>query len=75
MQDPQAKDAPGVAEESDDIRRASAPEGGREEAPVRRKGTTNNEVWRWASVLRRSVASKLLPAWTLGVEGAGRPLG
>jgi hypothetical protein len=39
VQDPQAKDAPGVAEESGDKKRASAPEGGREGAP----GTTDGD--------------------------------
>ena len=33
VQDPQARDAPGVAEESGDKKQASAPEGGREDAP------------------------------------------
>jgi hypothetical protein len=33
VQDPQARDAPGVAEEDGDEKRASAPEGGREDAP------------------------------------------
>jgi hypothetical protein len=33
VQDPQAKDAPGVAQESDDKRQASPPEDGREDAP------------------------------------------
>ena len=33
VQDPQAKDAPGVAEESGDKKQASPPEGGREDAP------------------------------------------
>jgi hypothetical protein len=33
VQDPQAKDAPGVAEEGGDKKQASPPEGGREDAP------------------------------------------
>ena len=39
VQDPQAKDAPGVAEESGDKKQAAAPEGGTEDAP----GTTGRE--------------------------------
>jgi hypothetical protein len=39
VQDPQARDAPGVAEEDNDRKRASAPEGGREDAP----GTPDKE--------------------------------
>ena len=39
VQDPQARDAPGVAEEDNDEKRASAPEGGREDAP----GTPDKE--------------------------------
>jgi hypothetical protein len=33
VQDPQARDAPGVAEESGDKKQASAPEAGREDGP------------------------------------------
>ena len=40
VQDPQAKDAPGVAEESGDKKEAAAPEGGPEDAP----GTTTREA-------------------------------
>jgi hypothetical protein len=39
VQDPQAKDAPGVAEESGDKKQASPPEGGRDDAP----GTSDRE--------------------------------